>query len=965
MAVIVTGLVLVVAARNGGLGDATKLTTVLGFGVSVMGLAINLFRTSAPEAGSPTSAELLDRYCDQLAVAVREQWQTEWRLRRLQDPDPLQVSWALAEPWLADQWDDAQDRTALDDRLEHITTVFNRVPAKRLVLLGGPGSGKTVLAVRFTLDLLQYRQSGEPVPVIFSLSSWRPDHESLHDWMAATLATTYPGATWSGELLSAHRVLPVLDGLDEIPEPLRAQAMHRLNAELDPGSPVLLTCRTQIYAEGVESGDVFTSAAVAELRPLPFDDACAYLVRTARPVRGVDGQRTTRWDPVLAHVRAHPGSPPSRALRQVLKTPLIVAMARSVYGESAADPAELLDPRFSDPTALEAHLLEAFVPAAFRDSPDADQACRWLGFLAIHLERHHLRDLAWWQLVLALPWPIRTLGPILLLGCLAMVISLAAVKTTGPMVPVVTASVLAGVTIGYLVLSRSRTPPSQGPPPHQRRIPLGFFLALTIAACLGVVAGSTGNLSFPYGTFTPTGGGWLNSVAMAITAGLAAAVVLAVMGITGVPLPSTASFARNPRTRSPFHRTLSTAALLLFGCAACLTPALFLPFGFGFIVWAPSAALITLSAAAGLGLLSGLLTVRDRRHASRVRAAGLHVTTQDRRPRRRAIRAMSRAVAVGLVSGLFLGIAFGLAQASALAIRADRQGDFPKQAVLHSLPDGTRYTVTPNGWWNGRLPGGGKFVRTPGSVHGVVAHDPDGSRYAVTASSADDACTGRTLCTPFYGPIELHLAHGTYDDERVKLPNGDFVGEYDFENELPSENEHWLYAGDPGPLFRDASVSGLWAGLAIGVISGVAAGLHRWLITPVDISRALSPIASLRTDRTTAATRGIIVFYFGIFATGFLITLMHWPDSTYEALVIWGLAGPLALILSAWGWLLAARLWLCGSSRLPWRLMAFLNEAHSRGVLRQVGGVYQFRHARLQEQLAITSNHLTSPERGQ
>ncbi|MER6958202.1 NACHT domain-containing protein [Streptomyces sp. NPDC000618] len=960
MAVIVTGVVFAVTARQGGLGDPSTLTTVLGFGVSVTGLAINLVRSSAADGSGPTPAERLSRYCDQLAVAVREQWQAEWRLRRLQDPDPLQVSWTLAEPWLADQWDDARDPTALDDRLEHITTVFSQVPAKRLVVLGGPGSGKTVLAVRFTLDVLQERQPGDPVPVIFSLSSWRPDNESLRGWMAASLAATYPGATWGGELLTANLVLPVLDGLDEIPEPLRAQAVRRLNAELDPGSPILLTCRTQVYAEEVETGDVFTSAAVAELQPLSFDDAGAYLVRTARPVRGADGQRTTRWDPVLTHVRAHSNDPPVRALRQVLETPLIVAMARSVYGEATADPAELLDPHFSDPAALEEHLLEAFVPAAFVDTPDADRACRWLGFLAAHLERHHLRDLAWWQLRLALPWPLRALGPILLLGILAMAISLTGVETAGPVLPVVTAAILAGVSIGYLVLSYGRTPTAQDHPEHERRIPRRLILALAITASLGVLVGSTGALSFPYGTFTPTADGWLNPAALAMTGGLATAMVLAVIGITGATMPSTASFVRIRRTTSHLHRTLSAAALLLFGCAAGLTAFIFIDGLVSpdtFIVWAPTALLITLAAATGLGVLSGLLTVRARRADPQARAAGLHGPAQDGRPRRRANRAMGRALATGLVAGFCLGAAFGLAEATALAIRADRQGDFPKGAVLHTLPDGTRYAVTPNGWWHGRLPDGGKFVRTPTSFHGIIAHDPDGSRYAGTASSAQDVCTGQTRCVPLHGPVEIHLRHGTYDDEQVKLPNGDFVDEYDIENELPSQTAQWLYAGDPGPLFRDATTSGLWAGLAIGVISGIAAGLHRWLITPVDITRALGPIASLRTDRTTAAARSIIVFYFGIITTAFVVTYMHWPDSTYYALLIWGLAGPLALILSAWGWLLTARLWLCGTGRLPWRLMTFLDESHSRGVLRQAGAVYQFRHAKLQEQLAITSNH--------
>jgi hypothetical protein len=38
--------------------------------------------------------------------------------------------------------------------------------------------------------------------------------------------------------------------------------------------------------------------------------------------------------------------------------------------------------------------------------------------------------------------------------------------------------------------------------------------------------------------------------------------------------------------------------------------------------------------------------------------------------------------------------------------------------------------------------------------------------------------------------------------------------------------------------------------------------------------------------------------------------------------------------------------------RLPWALTAFLDDASRRGVLRQVGAVYQFRHARLQAHLA-------------
>jgi hypothetical protein len=55
---------------------------------------------------------------------------------------------------------------------------------------------------------------------------------------------------------------------------------------------------------------------------------------------------------------------------------------------------------------------------------------------------------------------------------------------------------------------------------------------------------------------------------------------------------------------------------------------------------------------------------------------------------------------------------------------------------------------------------------------------------------------------------------------------------------------------------------------------------------------------------------------------------------------------------SAWPPWLTARGWLALHGRLPWPLMGFLGDAHRRGVLRQVGAVYQFRHINLQHRLA-------------
>ncbi|MGG7575716.1 hypothetical protein [Streptomyces sirii] len=71
--------------------------------------------------------------------------------------------------------------------------------------------------------------------------------------------------------------------------------------------------------------------------------------------------------------------------------------------------------------------------------------------------------------------------------------------------------------------------------------------------------------------------------------------------------------------------------------------------------------------------------------------------------------------------------------------------------------------------------------------------------------------------------------------------------------------------------------------------------------------------------------------------------------------LISGLGGALgyALSLTAWGqWAVFSRIWLPLTGRLPWAVVTFLEDAYQRGVLRQAGAVYQFRHARLQGHLA-------------
>ncbi|WP_330286792.1 NACHT domain-containing protein [Streptomyces sp. NBC_00576] len=371
----------------------------------------------------------LERAAEALTVAVRGQWRAEARLRRLQDPAPMDVRWVRADLGLGDhlhnlRYDAVSGLLERPGGVDELVEAFATCPARRVVILGGAGAGKSVLAIRFTLSLLERLPQGRPLPVIFPLATWDAERVSLVDWLAQRLATDYealgattPGGATARELLAREHILPILDGFDELPVSLRPLALRRLNAELDANTPLLLTSRREEYVRVVESTDVLTASTVLELKSVELETACSYLAATAPPLRTPDGRLETAWAPVLERLRQDPEGTPAVALRTVLSSPLMVAMARAICDGSRSEPTRLLDERFRTPQQIEEHLLDAYLPAVYSPSSTAPwtaaQARKWLGRLARHAWNEGDGVVAWWRLEAATPRVFRALAPAL------------------------------------------------------------------------------------------------------------------------------------------------------------------------------------------------------------------------------------------------------------------------------------------------------------------------------------------------------------------------------------------------------------------------------------------------------------------------------------------------------------------------------------------------------------------------
>ncbi|MFJ5547731.1 hypothetical protein [Streptomyces sp. NPDC093225] len=351
-----------------------------------------------------------DRAAHELRRAVRGRLHTEIARLRLEHPGRIPVRFSpTGRPVRAPERALGVDAGSLplSGDVDQVPEFLRSLPRRQLVVLGPPGAGKSVLALLLAWDLLKTWQPGEPVPLLLSLSSWRPT-VGLREWMAQRIRELGAGGGRSGPrpgrrraradtaraLLDENRVMPVLDGLDELPPALHAAAVEAIDAAVTDGLPLLVTCRGDEYETSVrESGRHLTRAAVVELDRVAPRDAIAYLEQSV-----VAGDR--RWDPVFEALHGTPGSP----LATALSSPLMLYLARTAYQAGSTDPGELLDEeRFGQPEKIESHLLAVYLPAVCADLAAAvprlapARARRYLATVAGQMRRDETFDFAWWQ----------------------------------------------------------------------------------------------------------------------------------------------------------------------------------------------------------------------------------------------------------------------------------------------------------------------------------------------------------------------------------------------------------------------------------------------------------------------------------------------------------------------------------------------------------------------------------------
>ncbi|GHF86803.1 hypothetical protein GCM10018790_75370 [Kitasatospora xanthocidica] len=341
---------------------------------------------------------------DGLAREVLDQWRDEANVRGLRECAPMVIPCELEKG----NGNGPGERRPEQVGLDGLVARAKALSPHQMVITGALGAGKSSIAILLVLGLLKGREpgSGESVPVIFSLSDWNPE-ANFWDWVIRRVSEDYEQRVKGLDpymvksLVQNRRIVPVLDGFDELLPLAREDAAKALNLLFDTGETLVLTSRPEAYQGAVEKVPLLRGVPVLRVLPVPPEAGRTYLAQLC------DQEHLGSWQPVFETMESDPEGP----VAQALSSPLMLGLAATVYTPKEADPRELLDAkRLPTRADIEGHLLDGVIPAVCAQGPRPSylpgsvrrwrpaKAPAYCRFLAIELHRRRTHTIAWWQL---------------------------------------------------------------------------------------------------------------------------------------------------------------------------------------------------------------------------------------------------------------------------------------------------------------------------------------------------------------------------------------------------------------------------------------------------------------------------------------------------------------------------------------------------------------------------------------
>jgi hypothetical protein len=256
-----------------------------------------------------------------------------------------------------------------------IVDVFEEM-SQALLILGQPGSGKTTMLLELARDTIARAEQypAQPVPVVFNLSTWAVERQSIAEWLIGELNVRfYIPREIARSWVENDELLLLLDGLDEVRQEHREACAEAINRfRLEHGlAPIAVCSRVEDY------GRLNTRLKLGAilLQPLTSEQIDEYIERAGAELSAVRE--------ALQH---------DAGFRGMVDSPLMLNIMTMAYRGMPTGELQPLD----SVAAHRKHVLDAYTGRMFerrgeqRDYSPEQTMC-WLAWLAHRMSQHSQR----------------------------------------------------------------------------------------------------------------------------------------------------------------------------------------------------------------------------------------------------------------------------------------------------------------------------------------------------------------------------------------------------------------------------------------------------------------------------------------------------------------------------------------------------------------------------------------------